>query len=156
MLDDALEGCDAGGDRDAPSARDLRGRSRAAAAPVRSRVVSQPSPLPRVEVKLLFSAGSAHDPAGKEGLAALTAAMIADAGSQDLRIDEIKKALFPVAGELRRRSTSEMTVFTGVVHKEAWKAFADVALAQLTAPGFREEDFRPPQGLPEKRAASRT
>ena len=35
-----------------------------------------------------------------------------------------------------------MTVFTGVVHEDAWKTFADVALPQLVAPGFREEDFR--------------
>jgi zinc protease len=34
--------------------------------------------LPQLNVKLLFTAGSAHDPAGKEGLAALTAAMIAE------------------------------------------------------------------------------
>jgi zinc protease len=105
-------------------------------------VIAQPSPLPRVEVKLVFTSGSAHDPAGKEGLAALTARMIVDAGSQDLRIDEIKKALFPVAASFDAGIDREMTVFTGVVHRDAWKAFADVALAQLAAPGFREEDFR--------------
>ncbi len=105
-------------------------------------VVTQPSPLPRVEVKFLFAAGSAHDPAGKEGLAALTARMIADGGSQDLPIDEIRKALFPVAASFDAGVDREMTVFTGVVHKDAWKTFADVALAQLFAPGFREEDFR--------------
>ena len=36
--------------------------------------IEQKSPLPRLEVKLLFAAGSAYDPPGKEGLAALTAA----------------------------------------------------------------------------------
>ena len=104
--------------------------------------IVQKSPLPRVEVKLLFAAGSAQDPAGKEGLAALTASMIADAGSKDFRIDEIRKALFPVAASFDARVDKEMTAFTGVVHKDAWKAFADVALPQLTAPGFRDEDFR--------------
>jgi zinc protease len=104
--------------------------------------ITQTSPLPRVEVKLLFRAGSAHDPAGKEGLAALTARMLADAGSQDLRIDEVRKALFPVAASFGAQVDREMTAFTGVVHRDAWKTFADVALPQLTAPGFREEDFR--------------
>jgi zinc protease len=104
--------------------------------------IVQKSPLPRLEVKLLFAAGSANDPAGKEGLAALTARMIADGGSQDLRIDEIKKELFPVAASLDGRVDREMTVFTGVVHKDAWKTFADVALPQLVAPGFRDDDFR--------------
>ena len=41
------------------------------------RVVLQISVLPQVDAKLLFAVGSAHDPVGKEGLAALTAAMIA-------------------------------------------------------------------------------
>jgi zinc protease len=104
--------------------------------------IAQKSPLPRLEVKLLFAAGSAMDPAGKEGLAALTARMISDAGSSDLRIDEIRKALFPVAASFDSGVDREMTVFTGVVHKDAWTTFADVALPQLVAPGFREEDFR--------------
>ena len=102
----------------------------------------QKSPLPRLEVKLTFAAGSAHDPAGKEGLAALTARMITDGGSQDLRIDEIRKALFPVAASLDSGVDREVTILTGVVHKDAWQTFADVALPQLIAPGFREEDFR--------------
>ncbi|HTS02837.1 MAG TPA: pitrilysin family protein, partial [Thermoanaerobaculia bacterium] len=104
--------------------------------------IAQPSPLPRLEVKLVFAAGSAHDPAGKEGLAALTARMIADGGSQDMRIDEIRKALFPVAATFGAGVDRELTVFTGVVHEDAWKTFADVALPQLATPGFREEDFR--------------
>jgi len=104
--------------------------------------IAQKSLLPRLEVKLLFAAGSAMDPAGKEGLAALTARMISDAGSSDLRIDEIRKALFPVAASFDSGVDREMTVFTGVVHKDAWATFADVALPQLVAPGFREEDFR--------------
>jgi len=104
--------------------------------------IAQKSPLPRLEVKLLFAAGSAHDPAGKEGLAALTASMISDGGSKDLPIDEIRKALFPVAASFDSGVDREMTTFTGVVHKDAWKQFADVALPQLVAPGFREEDFR--------------
>ncbi len=104
--------------------------------------IAQKSPLPRLEVKLMFAAGSAHDPVGKEGLAALTARMISDGGSQDQRIDEIKRALFPVAASFDSGVDREMTIFTGVVHKDAWTKFADVALPQLVAAGFREEDFR--------------
>ena len=104
--------------------------------------VIQASPLPRIEVKLLFTAGSAHDPKGKEGLAALTARMIAEAGSKDRRIDEIKKALFPMAGSFDAQVDKEMTTFTGVTHKDNWEAFLDIVLPQLTDPGFREEDFR--------------
>ena len=105
-------------------------------------IVTQPSPLPRLDVKLLFTAGSAHDPKGKEGLAALTARMIAQAGSKDRRIDEIRKALFPMAGSFDAQVDREMTTFTGVIHKDNWEAFFDMVLPQLTDPGFREEDFR--------------
>ena len=104
--------------------------------------VTQASPLPRIEVKLLFTAGSAHDPRGKEGLAALTARMIAQAGSKDRRIDEIRKALFPMAGSFDAQVDREMTSFTGVTHKDNWEAFLGIALPQLTDPGFRDEDFR--------------
>ena len=62
--------------------------------------------------------------------------------SQDLRIDEIKRALFPVAASFDSGVDRETTIFTGVVHKDAWKTFADVALPQPSRPAFRDEDFR--------------
>jgi zinc protease len=101
----------------------------------------QKSVLPQLELKLLFSVGSAQDPAGKEGLAALTASMVAEGGSKALRIDEIKKALFPMAGSLNAQVDKEMTTFTASVHKDNWAAFADVALPMLLDPGFREDDL---------------
>jgi zinc protease len=116
--------------------------AKSAAAGPELAIVTQPSPLPRLDVKLLFTAGSAHDPKGKEGLAALTARMIAQAGSKDRRIDEIRKALFPMAGSFDAQVDREMTTFTGVIHKDNWAAFFDMVLPQLTDPGFREEDFR--------------
>jgi zinc protease len=100
------------------------------------------STLPQLNVKLLFTVGSANDPAGKEGLAALSAAMIAEAGSRERRIDEINRALFPMAGSFRAQVDKEMTTFTGSVHRDNWKAFFDVVLPQLLDPGFRAEDFQ--------------
>lgn len=105
-------------------------------------IVEQPSPLPQVTFKLLFAAGSAHEPKGKEGLAALTAAMVAEAGSREAGIDEIRKALFPMAATFEAKVDREMTVFTGSVHRDNGLAFLDTVLPQLLAPGFREEDFR--------------
>jgi zinc protease len=113
-----------------------------AAPPADVTFLTQNPALPQVVVKLAFSAGSAHDPKGKEGLAALTASMIADGGSKAMRIDEIKKALYPVAGSFTAQTDKEMTTFTAVIHRDNWKALADTALPQLGEPGFREEDFR--------------
>ncbi len=67
--------------------------------------IIQKTALPQLRIKLLFDVGSAYDPAGKEGLAALAADMVTEAGSRLMRIDEVNKALFPIAGASRPRST---------------------------------------------------
>ncbi len=100
------------------------------------------SMLPQVDVKLLFGVGSAHDPKGKEGLACLAASMIAEAGSRERTIDQINKALFPMAGSFSASVDREMTVFTARVHRDNWDRFAGLVLPMLLEPGFREEDFK--------------
>jgi zinc protease len=112
------------------------------ASDARFEVLVQKTALPQIRFKLLFDAGSAHDPAGKEGLAALTAAMVARAGSSERKYDEVTKALFPIAGSFVDATDKEMTTFTGTIHKDNWNQFLDIALPQLLAPGFREDDFR--------------
>ncbi len=101
----------------------------------------QKTELPQLRIKLLFDIGSAYDPQGKEGLAALTAAMIAEAGSKAMRIDEINKALYPIAGSFAAQVDKEMTTFTMSVHRDNWEPFSGVVLPQLLDPGFRQEDF---------------
>ena len=130
----------AGIDR-APSLSTLE-RAPSAGSGAAAKVVQVQSALPQVRVKLLFRAGSAHDPAGKEGLAALAAAMVAEAGSRERRIDEIRQALFPIAGSFDAQVDKEMTTFTASVHRDNWPAFAQVVMPMLLDPGFREEDFR--------------
>ncbi len=106
------------------------------------KVIAVPSRLPQLSVKLLFRAGSAHDLRGKEGLSALSASMIAEAGSKALPIDEIRQALFPMAGAISAQADKELTTFTLAIHRDNWDRFADLVLPMLTEPGFREEDFR--------------
>ncbi len=105
-------------------------------------VVSVPSKLPVVTVKLLLEAGSARDPSGKEGLAALSADMLVAAGSRAMRIDEIKQALHPLAARFDAQVDKELVTLTGTLPRDGWDRFAEVALPQLTDPGFREDDFR--------------
>src|SRR4029453_14141700 len=106
------------------------------------RTLVQRSALPQLDIKLLFTVGSAQDPAGKEGLAALAASMIAEAGSRAMRIDEIKKALFPLAGSFDAQVDKEMTTFPGGIHQGNWARFLDIVLPMLLDPGLREDDFR--------------
>ena len=105
------------------------------------RFTVQKSELPQLTIKLLFDVGSAYDPKGKEGLAQLAASMIAEAGSKALRIDEISKALYPIAGSFAAQVDKEMTAFTMSVHRDNWAQFSSVVLPQLLEPGFRQEDF---------------
>ncbi|MEP6470755.1 MAG: pitrilysin family protein [Acidobacteriota bacterium] len=105
-------------------------------------VVLQKTTLLQVNFKLLFTVGSAHDPAGKEGLATLSAAMVAEAGSREMRIDEVNKALYPMAGSFGEQVDKEMTTFTGSIHRDNWKPFLDVVLPQLLTPGLRPDDFQ--------------
>ncbi len=125
---------------DLPSIADMeRAPAPASAHAIPSLVLRSPSELLRF--KLLFDAGSAHDPGGKEGLAALAASMVTDAGSSRMRIDEINRALFPMAGSFGAQVDREMTVLTGVAHRERAEEFAEIVLPQLLEPGFREDDF---------------
>jgi zinc protease len=105
-------------------------------------LIVQKTPLQQIRVKLLFNAGSANDPAGKEGLAALSARMISGAGSRAMTLDQITRALYPVAGGFGGQVDKEMTTFSGGIHKDNWARFITVALPMLVDPGFREEDFR--------------
>jgi zinc protease len=114
----------------------------AAASAVSAPVVMQKSPLPQLMIKLLFATGSSHDPAGKEGLAALAAGTLTRGGSAEKSIDEIDRILFPMAGVFRAQTDKEMTVFTLSTHKDNWKSFFDTVLPQILEPGFREDDFR--------------
>ena len=104
-------------------------------------IVTLPSTSALVRFKLLFETGSAFDPPGKEGLAQLSASMVAEAGSARLRIDEINRALFPMAASFSAQVDREMTTFTGVAHRDTLEKFAAIALPQLTDPGFRDDDF---------------
>ena len=104
--------------------------------------ITQKSALPNVMMKLLFTTGSANDPQGKEGLAALSASMISEAGSRAMRTDEINKALYPIAGAFGNQVDKEMTTFTGVINRDNWEKFCSVVLPQLVTPGLRDEDFQ--------------
>ena len=119
-----------------------RFESSAATASVRDLpTVLQKSPLAQLNVKLLFAVGSAHDPAGKEGLAALTASMLTRAGSRAMPIDQIDAALYPTAASFTSRVDKEMTTLTGLVHRDQWQKVIPIILPQVLEPGWRPEDF---------------
>jgi zinc protease len=95
-----------------------------------------------IAVNMLFATGAAMDPPGKKGLAQLTAAMIADAGSQVRSYREIIAARYPLAAGLGAQVDKEMLNFTGVVHRDNLAQWSALTLEQMLTPGFRDEDFQ--------------
>ena len=47
-----------------------------------------------------------------------------------------------MAGSFAARTDKEMTVLTGIVHRDNWRPFLDVVLPQLLEPGWRPGGLR--------------
>ncbi len=104
--------------------------------------VLQRGQSPIVNFRILFRVGAAADPAGKAGLAQLTASMISSAGSKSMKYAEIQKALYPLAGSFGNQVDKEMTVFTGTTHRDNLSAFYEIAAGHLLNPAWDESDFK--------------
>lgn len=96
---------------------------------------------PLVSLRLLFLTGAADDPAGKEGVASLTAAMLARGGSKKLGYDQIVNAFYPLAASFSDQTDKEMTVFSGTTHLDNLEEYYGLVRQMLLEPGFREDDF---------------
>jgi zinc protease len=105
-------------------------------------LVALPDPSsPLVTVRLEFAVGSIHDPRGKEGLAALTSLMVAEAATQRRSYPELLEALYPMAASLEADVDREVSVFGGTVHRDTLVAYTDLLLESLLQPAFGAEDF---------------
>lgn len=96
---------------------------------------------PTVSYRIMFYAGSQYDPPGKEGLAALTARMIAEGATKQHRYEEILDLLFPIAGGYDASCTVETVVISGRIHKDNVAAFQPLFLQAIVEPAFRSEDL---------------
>jgi zinc protease len=103
--------------------------------------VTLPSDSPLVAIRLLFDAGSIHDPAGKEGLAALTARMVSQAATAERSYAELVDALYPMAAGIDGRVDREVTLVAGVVHRDTLERYADLLLEAVLEPGFSAADL---------------
>jgi len=106
------------------------------------RIVRLPSPSsPIVTLRLVFQVGAADDEPGKEGLAALTGAMLGEGGTLKRTWSEVLDALYPMAADIHDYGDKDTLVFTGTVHRDNLEAFAALLAEQLLTPRFSEEDF---------------
>lgn len=102
----------------------------------------QPSSSPLVTFRILFNTGSAYDPKGQEGVAALTAAMLAEGGSRRLTFAQIIERMYPMATDFNWQVDKEMSVFIGTTHADTLPRYYGLIRDQLLHPGFREQDFQ--------------
>jgi zinc protease len=96
---------------------------------------------PLIALRLVFRAGSQDDPPGKEGLAALTAAMVSEGGTKDLTYNQILAKFYPMAANLSGDCRKEATVFSGQIHRDNLAAYTSLVTAMVTTPRFSPEDF---------------
>ncbi|MCE5311050.1 MAG: insulinase family protein [Acidobacteriales bacterium] len=106
------------------------------------RVVDMRGKSPLVTFRIVFTAGSAADPADKPGLANLTAEMLAGGGTRDLTYQQILDAMFPMAASVSSQVDKQMTTFSGATHVENLEAYYKLFRAMLLEPGWREDDFK--------------
>src|SRR5690349_11167439 len=104
-------------------------------------VVTLPGNSPLVSIRLQFDAGSIYDPAGKEGLAALTALMIGQAGTQTRSYTDLLEALYPMAAEIGTLTDREVATVGGTVHKDKLAEYTALLEEALLKPGFSQSDF---------------
>ena len=84
----------------------------ASCASAQIRTVALPGKSPLVTFRIVFTTGSAADPADKPGLAYLTAQMIADGGTKLLTYKQVTDALFPMAAGVNAVSYTHLTLPT--------------------------------------------
>ena len=105
-------------------------------------LITLPEPSsPFVAFTVWVQVGSQHDPEGKEGLAALTVALLSDGSTTADRYDAILTKLYPMAAGYGASVDKEMTVFSGRVHRDNLEAYYTLFRHAVLQPAFSEEDF---------------
>lgn len=100
--------------------------------------LSEKSPI--VDVRVVFEAGSADDPAGREGVTALAARLMGEA-TIDHDASALATVLFPMAAELEVQVDKDTTVFAGRVHRDHVERFLPVFLDVILRPRLDPADF---------------
>ncbi len=96
---------------------------------------------PTISFRVVFKVGSAHDPKGKEGLAALTAALIANGSTQKHPYEALLDLFYPMAAGISYQVDKEMTVISGRVHKDNLAEYYQLFKEVIFQPAFNPQDF---------------
>jgi zinc protease len=106
------------------------------------RLITLPEPeSPFIAFNIWVRTGSQDDPPGKEGLAALTATLMAGGGTRSRSYEQIMEALYPMAAGYGQNVDREMTTFIGRVHRDNLEAYYDLFRSAILEPAFDPDDF---------------
>lgn len=105
-------------------------------------ILDKTSSSPLVDVNMLFYTGTAADPRGKKGAAAMLANMLTQGGSALRSYKEIQSGLYPIAGTFSAQYDKEMLSFRGRIHKDNANQWYGLVREQFFNPGWREDDFK--------------
>ena len=104
--------------------------------------IALPEPSsPFVAFNIWVKSGSAADPKGKEGLASLTATLMAGGATRQDTLEAILEKMYPMSAGYSVSVDKEMTNFTGRVHRDNLDAYYALFKNALLAPAFSEADF---------------
>jgi len=96
---------------------------------------------PTISFRIYFKTGFQDDPAGKEGLAYITAHMLTEAATQNNSYDAIIAKLFPLAADYGASVSAEMTIISGRIHKDNLTAYYPLFTDAILKPAFDEADL---------------
>ncbi|MCI0659297.1 MAG: insulinase family protein, partial [Acidobacteria bacterium] len=100
---------------------------------------SQNSPI--VYFRIMFRVGSQDDPARKEGLTALTAAILAQGGTRSLTYSEVLEILYPMAARIDFQADKEVIVVMGQCHRDHLDRYYPILRDAVLKPRFDPADF---------------
>ncbi len=96
----------------------------------------------KVTLRFVFRNGSISDPAGKEGLTALTADMIVESGTKKMSSTDIRKLIYPWAAQMSSFTDKEVSVFTfEVPTKHLQQFYSTVVKELLLHPAMDKNDY---------------
>lgn len=96
---------------------------------------------PKMVIKVRFNNGSVTDPAGKEGLTALTASLMMDGGTNEYSKEQINDLTYPMSANYNSHTDKEVSTFTFSFPKDYTDEFYPVLSGLLLHPTFEESDF---------------
>ena len=96
---------------------------------------------PFIAFNIWVKVGSQNDPEGKEGLASLTAQLLADGSTQQDSYQQILEKLYPMAAGYGASVDKEMTNFRGTVHVDNLEGYYALLKNAIITPAFAQADF---------------